>query len=110
MNWWRNWKLRHQHRVNLGLHVIGIPLTVAAVVLAVVQLLDRRWDLWWPMLLLVAGYLLQWVGHWIEGNTIGELTLIRKVLGRTCTTIAPKYQKRDLDSSLPHPRSPNRPS
>ena len=98
MRWWTHWKLRHQHPLSLWLHAVGIPLTLAAVVLAVVQLIDGRWDLWWrPAALLVAGYVLQWVGHRIEGNTMGELILILKWLDRPYTAISPKYQERDSD-------------
>ena len=94
MRWWTHWKLRHQHPLSLWLHVVGIPLTLAAVVLAVVQLIDGRWDLWWrPAALLAAGYALQWVGHRVEGNTMGELILIFKWLGRPYTAISPKYEE-----------------
>ncbi len=94
-----NWKLRHQHPLSLWLHVVGIPLTLAAAALAVVQLIDGRWDLWWrPAALLVAGYVLQWVGHRVEGNTMGELILIFRWLGRPYIAISPKYQDRDSDN------------
>ena len=96
MQWWTHWKLRHQNPLSLWLHGVGIPLTPAAVGLAVVQLIDGRWDLWWrPAALFAAGYVLQWVGHRIEGNTMGELILIFKWLGRPYTAISPKYQERD---------------
>ncbi len=98
MRWWTHWKLRHQHPLSLWLHVVGIPLTLAAVGLAVAQLIDGRWDLWWrPAALLAAGYVLQWVGHCMEGNTMGELILIFKWLGRPYTAISPKYEERVCD-------------
>ncbi len=72
--------------------MLGIPLTIAAVVLALVQLSESRWDLWWrPVLLLVVGYLLQWIGHVIEGNDMGEIILIKKLLGRPYVAISPRY-------------------
>ncbi len=98
MQLWTHWKLRHQHPLSLWLHAVGIPLTLAAVGLAVVQLIDWRWDLWWrPAVLFAAGYVLQWLGHRIEGNTMGELILILKWLDRPHTSISPKYQERDSD-------------
>lgn len=104
MNWLQTWRLRHQHPINLGLHVLGIPLTIAAVVLAVLQLLEWRWDLWWrPALLLALGYLLQWFGHLVEGNTMGEIILLRKRQGRPYVAVAPRYQKRDLNTPAPFP-------
>lgn len=100
MSLWADWRIRHQHPVSLGLHAIGIPLTVAAVILAVAQLLDWRWDLWWrPTVLLVGGYLLQWVGHRLEGNTMGELILVNKMLGRPYRAVGPKFQNRDFSDS-----------
>ncbi len=90
-DWLANWLKRHRHRTCLGLHVIGIPLTIAAVVLAIVQLWQWRWDLWWrPVGLLAAGYLLQWIGHLIEGNDMGELVLAKKWLGRPYVAVSPR--------------------
>ncbi len=87
--------MRHQHPLSLWLHAVGVPLTVAAAALAVLQLIEWRWDLWWrPSALFAAGYLLQWVGHCIEGNTMGELILIFKWLDRPYVGISPKYQER----------------
>lgn len=100
MSLWTDWRMRHQHPVSLGLHAVGIPLSVAAVILAVVQLLDWRWELWWrPTLLLVGGYLLQWVGHRLEGNTMGELILVNKMLGRPYRAVGPKFQNRKFADS-----------
>jgi hypothetical protein len=90
--WLRNWLERHQHPVSRGLHYVGIPLAVGALVLGLVQLVQWRWDLWWrPVALLVMGYLLQWIGHRIEGNDVGEVILIKKLLGLTYVAVAPRY-------------------
>jgi hypothetical protein len=90
--WLENWRARHQTRASLGLHVVGIPLTIAAVVLAAVQLAQWRWDLWWrPAALLAAGYLLQWLGHVIEGNDMGEVILIKRRLGKPYVAVAPRF-------------------
>ena len=84
-----NWLSRHRHPASLVLHAIGIPLTIWAVILAGIQVADWRWDLWWrPTGLLAAGYLLQWIGHLIEGNDMGEVIPIKKVLGRPYITVA----------------------
>lgn len=93
--WLSKWLERHQHPVSLLLHLIGIPLTIAAVVLAGVQLVQWRWDLWWrPTGLFLAGYVLQWVGHLIEGNDMGELILVKRWLGRPYVAIAPGRQNK----------------
>lgn len=88
--WARYWS-RHRHPLNRALHMIGVPLLVAACVLAVVQLVQGRWDLWWrPAILLVVSYLLQWVGHRIEGNDMGEAVFIKKRLGLPYVAVAPQ--------------------
>ena len=90
--WLRNWLLRHQDPLSRGLHYAGIPLTIAAVVLAGVQLGQWRWDLWWrPAALLTAGYVLQYVGHRVEGNDMGEVVLVKRLLGRPYCAISPRY-------------------
>lgn len=96
--WLSRWLARHRHPVSLTLHILGIPLTVAAAALAVVQLAGWRWDLWYrPAGLLVAGYLLQWLGHVIEGNDMGEIILVKRWLGRPYTAIAPRYESKEKD-------------
>jgi len=93
--WLTRWLQRHQHPASLLLHLIGIPLALAAVILAGIQLLDWRWDLWWrPAALLAAGYLLQWIGHRLEGNDMGEIILIKRRLGRPYTAVSPRYRSR----------------
>ena len=58
-------------------------MTIAALMLMGYQLCLWRWDLWWrPTGLLVGGYLFQYLGHVIEGSPMGELMLIRRLLGR----------------------------
>lgn len=39
------------------------------------------------------GYVLQWLGHCVEGNDVGELIPIKKLLGLPAISIAPKYQQ-----------------
>lgn len=81
--------------MSFWLHVVGVPLTLAAAALAAWQLYLWRWDLWWrPVLLLAAGYGLQLVGHWHEGNDAGELIVIKRLLGRPYVAVSPKYARR----------------
>ena len=92
--WLRRWFERHQHPASLLLHAIGIPMTIAALPLAGVQLADWRWDLWWrPALLFGGGYALQWLGHLIEGNDMGEIILVKRLLGRPYTAVSPRYRR-----------------
>jgi hypothetical protein len=74
---YRNWRSRHLNRTSFALHMVGIPMCfVAAPVLLVMQ----QW--WWALGMFVGGYVLQFLGHAIEGNRSGEELLIRRIIGR----------------------------
>jgi len=91
---WQNWRDRHQHPVSFSLHAVAIPMLVFAGVLAAIQLIDGAWSLWWrPVGLIVVSYVLQWMGHRIEGNDMGEVILIKKLLGRPYVAIGRSAQK-----------------
>jgi hypothetical protein len=80
----RNYIQRHQHRGNQLLHLIGVPLTF---VVSVVLLVREEW--WWAAAAFVGGYLLQFLGHALEGNDAGEVVLIKKLLGKPYVEFAP---------------------
>jgi hypothetical protein len=67
----KNYVARHQNPANRALHVVGIPLTF---VVSVVLLIMNHPQ--WAGLAFVGGYVLQIVGHAIEGNDPGELILL----------------------------------
>ncbi|MHC4064484.1 MAG: Mpo1-like protein [Planctomycetota bacterium] len=93
--WINNWGERHQHPVSRFLHAVGIPMLAAGLVLALVQLCLWRWELWWrPAGLIVGSYLMQWWGHRIEGNDLGEMIVVKKLLGRPYVDVAPRYRGR----------------
>ena len=56
-----NYKSQHQHPLNKLCHVIGIPMITIAW-----PLFFFRWR--WALVLFVGGWILQFVGHAIEGN------------------------------------------
>jgi len=73
------------------LHAVGIPLLVIGLVLGAWQLWQWRWDLWWrPVGLIVVSYVLQWIGHRIEGNDMGEIIVIKKLLGKPYVAEVPR--------------------
>jgi hypothetical protein len=74
---YKNWLTRHRNPASFSLHMIGIP---ACFVAAPILLICRQW--WWAAGAFVGGYLLQFLGHAIEGNNSGEMLLIRRILGR----------------------------
>ncbi len=91
--WLANWFQRHQHPVSLTLHAVGVPMLLFAIGLGAWQMVQWRWNLWWrPVGLIAASYFLQWVGHVIEGNDMGEVVLIKKLLGKPYIAISPRYQ------------------
>ncbi len=93
--WIQDWLARHQSPLSFWLHVIGIPLTIAAVILAGVQLHLSLWSVWYlPVLLLVVGYALQYVGHIHEGNDMGEIILVKRLLGMPYVAVSPRYANR----------------
>src|SRR5262249_39411623 len=86
----RNWRERHQHPVNFALHLVGIPLALTGVVL----FFAWPWDEWyWGVGAFVLGYLLQWLGHLVEGNDLGEWAGIKRMLGLPYVSIAPRYER-----------------
>jgi uncharacterized membrane protein YGL010W len=100
--WIEKWAQRHRHPVSRALHAVGIPMLVLAGGAAVWQLVQWRWDLWYrPVALLVVSYLLQWIGHRIEGNDMGEVILVKRLLGRPYVAVAPRWSKTD---QTPDPR------
>ncbi|MEO1993968.1 MAG: Mpo1-like protein [Planctomycetaceae bacterium] len=81
----KNYVARHQHGANQLLHVLGVPLTF---VVSVVFVSQRQFGV--AAACFVGGYLLQFLGHAIEGNDAGEVVLIKKLLGKPYTEFAPK--------------------
>ena len=66
--------------------------------LVIVQLQHAAWSLWWrPVGLVVLSYALQWIGHRVEGNDMGEMVLLKKLVGRPYVSIAPR---RSSDSAI----------
>lgn len=79
-----NYVERHQHPANQVLHLVGVPLTFAV---SIIFLVAGQW--WLAAAAFVGGYVLQFVGHAIEGNDAGEVVLVKKLLGRPYTEFGP---------------------
>jgi hypothetical protein len=78
------WRERHRHPVNYGLHLLGIP----AAFLSLPLLLVLPWA--WCLGLFAGGYFVQWVGHQVEGNDVGELIPVKRLLGLPVVAVAPR--------------------
>ena len=83
----RNWRARHRHPFNFAVHLVGIPTAVAGVVV----LFWREW--YWGLGLFAFGYLLQYIGHVVEGNDLGEWAAVKRVLGLPYVSISPAQEK-----------------
>jgi len=81
----RNWLARHRNAFNFWIHMIGIPLALAGILLLFVA----EW--YWGVGAIVTGYFLQWVGHRVEGNDVGELIPLKRALGLPVVSVAPQY-------------------
>ncbi|GAB4145586.1 MAG: hypothetical protein Tsb009_17820 [Planctomycetaceae bacterium] len=79
-----NYVARHRNRANQIFHIIGVPLTF---VVSVIFLVQHRW--WWALGCFVGGYVLQFIGHAIEGNDAGEVVLVKKILGKPYVEFGP---------------------
>ena len=77
-----NYKAKHQHPLNRLSHSIGIPMIVVSL-----PLFFFNWR--WALALFIVGWILQFVGHAIEGNQpaffrnpiyllVGPLWLVRR--------------------------------
>jgi uncharacterized membrane protein YGL010W len=89
---WQGWRLRHQLPFNFVLHMVGIPLALAGVLLLLLlPWLPLAW--YWGVGAVVVGYLLQYVGHRAEGNDVGEWAAVKRLLGLPYVGVAPRWQK-----------------
>ena len=79
------YKAKHRHPLNRLSHSFGIPMIVVSLPLFF-------WDWRWALALFVSGWVLQFVGHFIEGNQpaffrnpvyllVGPIWLARRALG-----------------------------
>lgn len=79
-----NYIERHRNRTNQLLHLFGVPLTFGA---SAVLLVEKQWL--WAAAAFVGGYILQFLGHAIEGNDAGEVILVKKWLGKPYVEFGP---------------------
>ncbi len=76
----KNYLERHENRANQFLHVLGVPASFG---LSVYFLIEEQWL--WAAGAFLGGYVLQFIGHAVEGNDAGEVILVKKLLGKPYT-------------------------
>jgi hypothetical protein len=86
---WQGWRARHQLPFNFAIHLVGIPLALAGVVLLFVP--GVAW--YWGVAAIVVGYVLQYIGHRAEGNDVGEWAAVKRLLGLPYVAISPRFQQ-----------------
>lgn len=65
--WISQYAESHQHPVNRVCHTLGIPLIAASILIFLVTpFVSNLWPV--PVGLFVAGWVLQFIGHWFEGK------------------------------------------
>ena len=77
-----DYSARHTNNWNRVLHVFGVPL---APFLFLFLVITGRWR--WALGSFVAGDALQWAGHSLEGNEVGEWTLAKRIAGRVAAAV-----------------------
>src|SRR5262249_25687146 len=83
----KNWRERPRHPFNFWILLIGIPLAVAGVIL----FFFIPW--YWALTAVVLGYVLQYLGHRVEGNDVGEWAGIKRLFGLPYVSISPQWQR-----------------
>jgi uncharacterized membrane protein YGL010W len=65
--WVSEYSHSHQHPINRLCHTIGIPLIAGSILLLIVSIVvDGLWPI--ALGLFVLGWILQFVGHYVEGK------------------------------------------
>ena len=65
--WVQQYAQSHQHPVNRFCHIVGIPLIAVSIPFFAAALwAPGSWRA--PLCLFVAGWILQFIGHWFEGK------------------------------------------
>jgi uncharacterized membrane protein YGL010W len=70
---------RHAHPINAILHIIGVPAAFTGIYFICIGQIDKG------LALLTLGYFFQYLGHEAQGNEVGEITLIKKIMQKTET-------------------------
>jgi uncharacterized membrane protein YGL010W len=90
-----NWIERHRDPVSFALHIVGIPPTILGALLVPVWLFGLSLSVFlFALGCFVGGYLVQFLGHALEGTDPGEVIFFKKKLGWSYVDIAPARRSR----------------
>jgi uncharacterized membrane protein YGL010W len=84
------WMARHRDPASFVLHMFGIPPTILGVLLIPVYVFQVSIPIFLLALaMFVGGYLIQFLGHLIDGSEPGEIMYLRARMGWTCAELSP---------------------
>jgi uncharacterized membrane protein YGL010W len=90
-----NWMERHRNPVSFVLHVIGIPPTILGVLLIPIYVYCMSIPIFLCALaMFFGGYLVQFLGHALEGTDPGEIIYFKRKLGLNYVEFAPARRSR----------------
>ena len=85
-----NWLERHRSPLSFTLHMLGIPPTILGVILIPVYLYAFSLRVFLLALAaFVGGYLVQFLGHAVEGTDPGEVIYFKRKMGLRYVEFAP---------------------
>jgi uncharacterized membrane protein YGL010W len=86
----QNWLERHRHPASFALHMIGIPATILGALLTTIYLPLASLPIFLLSIsLFVGGYLIQFLGHALEGSEPGEMIVFRRLWNRRLAVKVP---------------------
>lgn len=89
------WLERHRNPISFLLHMIGIPPTILGVLLIPIYVYCLSLPIFlFALALFVGGYLVQFLGHALEGTDPGEVIYFKRKLGLSYVDIAPPRPSR----------------
>lgn len=97
----QDWLARHARPVSFLLHMVGIPVTLIGVLIIPVYIALLSLPIFlFSISIFIVGYLIQFLGHALEGSEPGEVSYLRrkfvrslrKRLGKTIAATSPPRQ------------------
>ena len=90
-----NWMERHRNPLSFALHMVGNPPTILGVLFIPIYVYCLSVPIFLLALaLFVGGYLVQFLGHALEGTDPGEVIYFKRKLGMSYVDIAPARPSR----------------
>jgi uncharacterized membrane protein YGL010W len=89
------WFERHRNPVSFALHLVGIPPTLLGFLLIPIYIVQLSVPIFlFALALFVGGYLVQFLGHVLEGTDPGEIIYFKRKLGLRYVEFAPARRSR----------------